>query len=144
MPGNVVIQTYQPENYAVQFASMQDYEGFYTEEMRYRSLLLYPPAAHMLCVQMQSEDEDKAEGLAGQLRELFVRDDPDALVIGPAKGSLTRIRDQYRYVIYIKDLNYDKLVRCKDRAEAFLAYLVRIGRDPQVQVQFDFDPVSAY
>ena len=144
VPGNVVIQTYQPENYAVQFASMQDYEGFYTEEMRYRSLLLYPPAAHMLCVQMQSEDEDKAEGLAGQLRELFVRDDPDALVIGPAKGSLTRIRDQYRYVIYIKDLNYDKLVRCKDRAEAFLAYLVRIGRDPQVQVQFDFDPVTAY
>ena len=47
-------------------------------------------------------------------------------------------------IIYIKDLNYDKLVRCKDRAEAFLAYLVRIGRDPQVQVQFDFDPVSAY
>ena len=144
VPGNVVIQTYQPENYAVQFASMQDYEGFYTEEMRYRSLLLYPPAAHMLCVQMQSEDEDKAEGLAGQLRELFVRDDPDALVIGPAKGSLTRIRDQYRYVIYIKDLNYDKLVRCKDRAEAFLAYLVRIGRDPQVQVQFDFDPVTPF
>ena len=98
----------------------------------------------MLCVQMQSEDEDKAEKLAGQLRALFVRDDPEALVIGPAKGSLTKIRDQYRYVIYIKDINYDKLVRCKDRAEAFLAYLVKIGRDPQVQVQFDFDPVSAY
>ena len=144
VPGNVVIQTYQPENYAVQYASLQDYEGFYEEEMRYRSLLLYPPAAHMLCVQMQSEDEDKAEGLAGQLRELFVRDDPEALVIGPAKGALTKIRDQYRYVIYIKDINYDKLVRCKDRAEAFLAYLVKIGRDPQVQVQFDFDPVTAY
>ena len=144
VPGNVVIQTYQPENYAVQYASLQDYEGFYEEEMRYRSLLLYPPAAHMLCVQMQSEDEDRAEGLAGQLRELFVRDDPEALVIGPAKGALTKIRDQYRYVIYIKDINYDKLVRCKDRAEAFLAYLVKIGRDPQVQVQFDFDPVTAY
>ena len=104
VPGNVVIQTYQPENYAVQYASLQDYEGFYEEEMRYRSLLLYPPAAHMLCVQMQSEDEDKAEGLAGQLRELFVRDDPEALVIGPAKGALTKIRDQYRYVIYIKDI----------------------------------------
>ena len=144
VPGNVVIQTYQPENYAVQYASAQDYEGFYGEEMRYRSLLLYPPAAHMLCVQLQSGDEDKAEGLAGQLRELFVRDDPEALVIGPARGSLTKIRDQYRFVIYIKDINYDKLIRCKDRAEAFLAYLCRIGRDPQVQVQFDFDPVSAF
>ena len=144
VPGNVVIQTYQPENYAIEYASDQDYVGFYREEIRYRSTLLYPPAAHMLCVQMQSEDEDKAEKLAGQLRALFVRDDPEALVIGPAKGSLTKIRDQYRYVIYIKDINYDKLVRCKDRAEAFLAYLVKIGRDPQVQVQFDFDPVSAY
>ena len=144
VPGSVVIQTYQPENYAVQYASLQDYEGFYEEEMRYRSLLLYPPAAHMLCVQLQSGDEDKAEGLAGKLRELFMRDDPEALVIGPAKGSLTKIRDQYRYVLYIKDVNYDKLMRCKDRAEAFLAYLVKIGKDPQVQVQFDFDPVSPF
>ena len=144
VPGNVVIQTYQPENYAVQYASEQDYEGFYNEEMRYRSLLLYPPAAHMLCVQLQSENEDAAEGLAGTLRELFVRDDPEALVIGPAKGSLTKIRDQYRYVIYIKDVNYDKLIRCKDRAEAFIAYLISIGKDPQVQVQFDFDPVSPF
>ena len=144
VPGNVVIQTYQPENYAVQYASEQDYEGFYNEEMRYRSLLLYPPAAHMLCVQLQSENEDAAEGLAGTLRELFVRDDPEVLVIGPAKGSLTKIRDQYRYVIYIKDVNYDKLIRCKDRAEAFIAYLIRIGKDPQVQVQFDFDPVSPF
>ncbi len=143
-PGRVVIQTYQPENYAVQYAAAQDYEGFYREEMRYRSLLMYPPAAHMLCVQLQSMDEDKAEGLAGQLRELFVRDDPNSLVIGPAQASLSRIRDQYRYVLYIKDENYDKLVRCKDRAEAFLAYLVKIGRDPQVQVQFDFDPVSPF
>ena len=144
IPGNVVIQTYQPENYAVQYASAQDYEGFYREEMNYRSLLLYPPAAHMLCVQLQSDDEDRAEGFAGRLRELFVRDDPEVLVIGPAKGSLTKIRDQYRYVIYIKDANYDKLVRCKDRAEAFYAYLVKIGKDPQVQVQFDFDPVSPF
>ena len=144
VPGSVVIQTYQPENYAVQYASEQDYEGFYKEEISYRSLLMYPPAAHMLCVQLQSADEDKAEALSGQLRELFLRDDPDAFVIGPAQASITKIRDLYRFVLYIKSEKYDKLVRCKDRAEAFLAYLVRIGRDPQVQVQFDFDPVSPF
>ena len=144
VPGSVVIQTYQPENYAVQYAARQDYEGFYREEMNYRSLLLYPPAAHMLCVQLQSQEEDKAEAFAGKLRELFTRDDPEALVIGPAKGSLTKIRDQYRYVLYVKDEKYDKLVRCKDRAEAFYAYLTGIGRDPQVQMQFDFDPVSPF
>ena len=144
VPGSVVIQTYQPENYAVQYASRQDYEGFFDEEMRYRSLLMYPPAAHMLCVQIQSRDEDKAEGFAGRIRELFMRDDPEAFVIGPAKGSLSRIRDQYRYVVYVKNEKYDKLVRCKDRAEAFHAYLIKIGRDPQVLMQFDFDPVSPF
>ena len=144
VPGSVVIQTYQPENYAVQYASRQDYEGFFEEEMRYRSLLMYPPAAHMLCVQIQSRDEDKAEGFAGRIRELFMRDDPEAFVIGPAKGSLSRIRDQYRYVVYVKNEKYDKLVRCKDRAEAFHTYLIKIGRDPQVLMQFDFDPVSPF
>ena len=144
VPGSVVIQTYQPENYAVQYASRQDYEGFFAEEMHYRSLLMYPPAAHMLCVQIQSADEDKAEGFAGRIRELFTRDDPQALVIGPAKGSLSKIRDQYRYVLYVKNEKYDKLVRCKDRAEAFHAYLLKIGRDPQVLMQFDFDPVSPF
>ena len=144
VPGSVVIQTYQPENYAVQYASRQDYEGFFAEEMHYRLLLMYPPAAHMLCVQIQSADEDKAEGFAGRIRELFTRDDPQALVIGPAKGSLSKIRDQYRYVLYVKNEKYDKLVRCKDRAEAFHAYLLKIGRDPQVLMQFDFDPVSPF
>ena len=139
-----MIQTYQPENYGVQYASRQDYEGFFAEEMHYRSLLMYPPAAHMLCVQIQSADEDKAEGFAGRIRELFTRDDPQALVIGPAKGSLSKIRDQYRYVLYVKNEKYDKLVRCKDRAEAFHAYLLKIGRDPQVLMQFDFDPVSPF
>ena len=144
IPGSVVIQTYQPENYAVQYAAAQDYEGFFDEEMRYRSLLMYPPAAHMLCVQLQSESEERAETLSGQLRELFKRDDPEAFVIGPAQASLTKIRDQYRYVLYVKDENYDKLVRCKDRAEAFAAYLKKIGKDPMVQVQFDFDPVNPF
>lgn len=143
-PGTVIIQTYQPDNYAIQYARRQDYRGFYDEEIRYRELLQYPPVAHMLSVQIQGQDEDRAVWLAGQLRELFLRDDPGALVIGPAAGSYSKLRDCYRYVLYVKNVKYDKLVGCKDRAEAFVAYLVRCGKDPQVQVQFDFDPMSPY
>ena len=144
VPGDVVIQTYQPEHYAVQHASRQDYEGFYREEMMYREALMYPPAAHLLCVQILSYNEDSAVMMAGKLRELFKRDDPNALVIGPAAGALSKLRDQYRFVLYVKSPEYEKLVRCKDRAEAFADYLVRIGKDPDVQLQFDFDPVSAF
>ena len=105
---------------------------------------MYPPAAHLLCVQILSYNEDSAVMMAGKLRELFKRDDPDALVIGPAAGALSKLRDQYRFVLYVKSPEYEKLVRCKDRAEAFADYLVRIGKDPDVQLQFDFDPVSAF
>lgn len=143
-PGKVIIQTYQPDNYAVQYASGHDYRGFYDEEIRYRELLRYPPAAHMLSVQLQGRSEDRAERLAGQLRELFLRDDPQAIVIGPAAGTYSKLRDNYRYVLYIKNSKYDKLVGCKDRAEAFIAYLIHCGKDPQVQVQFDFDPMSPF
>ena len=53
--GDVVIQTYQPDHYAIRYAARQDYEGFYAEETAYRRLLRYPPAAHMMAVQIQSE-----------------------------------------------------------------------------------------
>ena len=50
-PGQVVIQTYQPEHYSIRYAAAQDYEGFYREEILYRELLSYPPASHILAVQ---------------------------------------------------------------------------------------------
>ena len=49
-PGRAVIQTYQPEHYSIQAAATQDYGKFYKEEMSYRMLMDYPPAAHMMTV----------------------------------------------------------------------------------------------
>ena len=48
--GEVVIQTYDPEHYSIVHAANQDYKGFYEEELLYREMLLYPPAAHMLAI----------------------------------------------------------------------------------------------
>ena len=53
-PGEVVIQTYQPEHYSILHAAAQDYEGFYEEEILYRQLLSYPPVSHILAVQVTS------------------------------------------------------------------------------------------
>ena len=62
-PGEVVIQTYQPDHYSIQYAARQDYEGFYKEELTYRQLLSYPPASHILAVQFYSKKQEEA--LAG-------------------------------------------------------------------------------
>ena len=65
-----MIQTYHPDHYSIQAAAEQDYEKFYEEEMSYRTLLDYPPAAHMLSVLGSGEDEELLEKGMDFLRSL--------------------------------------------------------------------------
>ncbi|MBR5762428.1 MAG: primosomal protein N', partial [Lachnospiraceae bacterium] len=100
-PGDVVIQTYQPDHYAISFSVDQDYEGFYEEEIGYRDLMDYPPAAHMLSVLVTGADEKACEALAANLA-MGVREHFKTLVIGPAPASVSKINDVYRQVFYLK------------------------------------------
>ena len=65
--GTAVIQTYSPEHYSVQTAAAQDYQGFFEQEMAYRSLMQYPPAAHLMALYLMSEKEEELE--AGAAKE---------------------------------------------------------------------------
>lgn len=154
-PGQVVIQTYDPDHYAIRYAKEQDYEGFYREEMVYRRELRYPPACHLLAVQIQSSRDDYAQLVAGRVRELLDRITAGinshakdgllpVLIIGPAPASLSRVRDIYRYVVYIKCAKYDTLIDCKDRVEAYAAAIGSTPAGRTIRIQFDFDPVNPY
>ncbi len=66
-PGEVVIQTYQPEHYSIVHAARQDYAGFYEEEIAYRELMQYPPAAHMLAVLVTSREQEQGAALSARL-----------------------------------------------------------------------------
>ncbi len=65
--GEVVIQTYDPEHYSIVYAAKQDYKGFYEEEILYREMLAYPPAAHMLAVLVTSLEEEEGKKLAEEI-----------------------------------------------------------------------------
>lgn len=148
-PGEVVIQTYEPDHYAIRYAAAQDYRGFYEEEIQYRRLMCYPPVWHMMAVQVQDRDEDTALLLAGEFRRLcdgMEKNVSDgSIIIGPAAAQISRIRDYYRYAVYVKNEKYDKLVRYKDRMEERWEELIRSEpRFRGTQVQFDFDPVNPY
>lgn len=68
-----------------------------------------------------------------------------SIIIGPAAAQISRIRDYYRYAVYVKNEKYDKLVRYKDRMEERWEELIRSEpRFRGTQVQFDFDPVNPY
>ena len=136
LPGEAVIQTYQPEHYAVTRAAAQDYEGFYQEEILYRELGGYPPAAHMLAVQIFAGREDAGENIARRLAEAVKAD--GVSVLGPAPASIGRINDIYRFVFYVKNTDYRRLVQVKDRLEDLLSW----WQPREEQVQFDFDPMN--
>ncbi len=144
-PGEVVIQTYQPEHYAVAYAAAQDYEGFYQEEILYREMMGYPPVSHMLAVQIYAASETEGGRLAGQLAEQAGRyvdqEKPITqrmMIVGPAPAGIGKVNDIYRFVFYVKDRSYEELIRVKDGLEAWMGEQQR-GR---ISLQFDFDPMN--
>lgn len=134
-PGDVVIQTYQPDHYAISFSVDQNYEGFYEEEIGYRDLMDYPPAAHMLSVLVTGADEKACEALAANLVK-GIREHFKILVIGPASATVSKINDIYRQVFYLKHKSYDALVQIKD----FLEEALSSRKQFKESVFFDFDP----
>lgn len=151
-PGDVVIQTYEPEHYSIVHAAHQNYEEFYREEMVYRKLLRYPPAEHLLAIQIISRSEEHASLFAHKTRALLEQltaetreKNPERLLfIGPAPAVLEKLRDEYRYVIYVKSPDYDTLIVCKDGVEAAAERAVKASREMDTMFQFDFDPINAF
>lgn len=144
-PGEVVLQTYQPEHYSVQYAKKADYEGFFEEELLYRQLLSYPPASHLLAVLLSAPIEAQAQLAAAQAAEwaktvIDKNSWADAVLIGPAPAAVGKINDIYRYGVYIKHKDYQKLVKIKDHIEKQRT----LQKDAKGMCQFDFDPVNTW
>lgn len=149
-PGEVVIQTYQPEHYAVTHAAAQDYDGFYREEILFRELMGYPPVAHMLAVQIYAAWEEEGSRLALGLAELagtYVdQSQPLArrmMIVGPAPAGVGKVNDIFRFVFYVKDHSYRRLIQVKDGLEKRMGEWMQTRRSRQaVSLQFDFDPMN--
>ena len=148
-PGDVVIQTYNPEHYAVMLAKEQDYESFYEQEIMYRQFGYYPPVWNLLLIMCTSEQEKTLETMSEKLvRRLQNYIDSDETfqkeriqLVGPTDATVARVNDVYRKLIYIKTKEYNSLVLLKDR----LGDYMKDNRDFQnVSVQFDFNPVSGF
>ncbi len=136
-PGEAVIQTYQPDHYSIQAAAVQDYQAFYEEEISYRMLLDYPPAAHMLAV-LGSGPEDELLVQAMHYLKLYVQriyKKNDLHVIGPAYAAVGKVKDIYRQVIYLKHEDYQVLVWIKDQLEKYIEINSGFRK---LYIQFDF------
>ena len=122
-PGEVIIQTYNPEHYSIVNAAHQDYEGFYEEEIVYRMFAGYPPVSHLMAVHASCKDLEYLEMGMNYLKKYVVQIIPKAseiAVIGPADEQIAKMNDMYRKVMYIKYKDQQMLLKIKERMEQYI------------------------
>ena len=134
--GEAIIQTYQPENFAIVSAAKNDYVYFYREETAYRRLVQYPPFSHMLSVEVTSRTDEGAvamgDFIVGRLSKTF----PYLMVSGPNPAPVVKIKDIYRYEVVIKDKDYDKLIEARKLLDEAIA---EDGAPKNADLWYDFD-----
>lgn len=140
IPGDVVIQTYQPNHYSICAAADKDYQSFYQNEITFRTMAGYPPVQHLLAVFVSSGEENAVEACA-KAAAVFLKDYKNIQVLGPMKASPYRANDQYRNVIYVRDPDSERLIFYKERLEEWLKEQAGY-RD--TSVTYDFDPSHSY
>ena len=142
LPGNAVIQTYQPEHYAVQRAAAQDYEGFYDLEIAYRDLMSYPPMSGMLAMLLQGADEDILEAESEKIKTMILEMDiPLLRVTGPTPAVISKISDIYRRVIYLKHEDVKELYCVREMIDEAVK---NETISKEIRVEFDENPLYAY
>ncbi|MDD3618652.1 MAG: primosomal protein N' [Desulfobulbaceae bacterium] len=136
-PGTVIIQTYQPDHYAVRCAQQHDYQGFYERELEMRRELRYPPFSRMVNIRFSSASEAKvkecAEKAGDFLRKLA---GSDVEVMGPAPAPLVRIKDRTRWQVMLKS---SRLSRLHELSEALAAHSGRLCPG-SITMGLDVDP----
>ncbi|MBM7581895.1 primosomal protein N' (replication factor Y) [Caldicoprobacter guelmensis] len=107
--GRVIIQTYQPQHYAIQFAARHDYIGFYSREIEIRKQFMYPPFSHMIRILIMGEKEEDVIKLANDSKDwLKQRIDGSYVLkqgldeIGAYSAPLERINNKYRWHVLIR------------------------------------------
>jgi len=102
VPGIVLIQTINPDHYAVRMAAAQDYQAFYEKELHFRRMMHYPPFSAMANVLVRAEKKEVAMRMSSELA-LLLSPPPEKLkIMGPAEAPVPRLKNEYRYQFLIK------------------------------------------
>ena len=119
LQGDVVIQTYAPDHYAVSSAAEQDYLQFYRQELLYRKMMGYPPLVGLLTIGLSSKREADVIRASEDLKRVILREYAlDGLkVIGPVEDSPYKLDDNYRKILYMKHESYDILLEVRNSAQ---------------------------
>jgi primosomal protein N' (replication factor Y) (superfamily II helicase) len=139
LPGNVLVQSYYPEHYAIQYAAAHDFRSFVKKEMQYRNWMHYPPHAVLANIIIQSPRLEEAAGWAATLGKCFAAMPLEHVrVLGPASAPIVRIKRIYRFHLL---LNADQRQALARTLRAGLAQAEVLGI-PRRNLIVDVDAVN--
>ena len=138
LPGQVLIQTINPDHYAIRHAAAQDFRAFYTQELNFRMTMRYPPFSALANVLLRSEKQEDAFQMSAEIARLLVPPPENIKVIGPAEAPVPRLKNEFRYQL---------LIKAKDRRalNTTLQQLRKYALDRKwnaTSVVIDVDPLS--
>ncbi len=105
LEGRAVIQTYSPENNVISYAAKHDYKGFYSEEIKMRKIMYYPPFCQIGSILLSGTDEGEVKSCIERMAAWLKRrtsERKDVVILGPAPSAIGKIMDKYRYRIIMK------------------------------------------
>ncbi len=138
LPGIVLIQTINPDHYAVRMAAAQDYNTFYEKELQFRRMMHYPPFSAMANILVRTEQKEQALRLSTELG-LFLTPAPEKIkIMGPAEAPVPRLKNEFRYQFLIKAASRKALNELLQRAQQF----AREHKWSATALVIDVDPLT--
>lgn len=133
--GEVIVQTFNPDHYAITLAKNHDYIDFYKEEMKVRKMLKYSPYYYMVLVSITSKDYELGFKEANKIGS-YIRNNinKDSIVLGPTMANMFKVNNIYHYQIIIKYRKDDSLMKV-------LKFIIDMQvKNNKIDVSIDFNP----
>ena len=139
--GRAVIQSVNPDNETIRFASMQDYKGFYENEIELRKYLIYPPFCDIISASFTCEDENSAalaaKAFFDELLKVNEKYNEKIIVLGPTQAKIAKINNNYRYRLAIKCRNSANI---RSLISEILKNVSKIKEFKKVSISIDTNP----
>ena len=136
--GEVIIQTFNPDHYAISYTKMHDYMGFYNKEMEIRKTLKYPPFYYLCYIKISGKDMEYISKEADKIKRALVRNLLNTSILGPTPSTIFRVNNIYRFGIILK---YKKEDNLKDVLNKILEHY---KGNNKIRIDIDFNPSQIY
>jgi len=138
LSGDVIIQTYSPEHYSIQYTKEHDYHSFFQKELEHRKILNYPPVRKLILIHFSHENLPAVMKASERfVRQLKSNLPTDIEVMGPVVSPISRLKDRYRFQCMIK---YNDETIILPTIHQTISWINEEWNDRQLQISVDVDP----